>query len=307
MLSKWKKWTAQSWGDKLFDVANHIMLCLLAAICLYPLYYIVVVSFSETPYGAYLWPNGFTLEGYRFVLGDSDLWISYRNTLFYAIGGVFFSLCLTVPCAYALSRKDLPGKKILNLYLLVTMFVSGGMIPTYLTVQKMHLLNTWAVVIIMTGVNVYNVFVARTFFATTIPEELLDASRIDGCGNGGFLLKVVLPLSKPILAVLALWIGVGRWNSYFTELLYLRDEEKYPLAMYLKKVLWQVESLSKLITEGAEKGEIVEVTQSILDMAKLSSVMQYVIIVVATIPMMILYPFIQKYFAKGVMIGSVKG
>lgn len=307
MSTKRRKWMAQSLGDKLFDVINFIVLILLAGICLYPLYYIVVVSFNKTPYGSFLWPNDFTLEGYKMVLGDSNLWIAYRNTIFYAVGGVCFSLCLTVPCAYALSRKDLPGKKIFTLYLLVTMFISGGMIPTYLTVQKLHLLNTWIVVIIMTGVSAYNIIVARTFFATTIPDELLDASRIDGCGNGGFLLKVVLPLSKSILAVLALWIGVGRWNSYFTELLYLRDEVKQPLAMYLRKVLWQVTSLMQMVTSGGEKGEYVEVTQGMLDKAKLASIMQYVIIVVATTPMMIIYPYIQKYFAKGVMIGSVKG
>lgn len=307
MLRKLNKWMAQSWGDKIFDIVNFSVLILLAVICLYPLYYIVLVSFSKTPYGIYLLPNGFTLKGYEFVLKDSAIWVAYRNTIFYAVGGVCFSLFLTVPCAYALSRKDLPGRKIFNIYLLVTMFISGGTIPTYLVVQKMHLINTWIVPIVMTGVGTYNIIVARTFFATTIPDELLDASRIDGCSNEKFLVKVVLPLSKPILAVLALWIGVGRWNSYYTELLYLRDDAKKPLALYLRDVLWEVTSLMKMITEGAENGVEVDVTQSLLEQAQLANIMQYVIIVASSLPMMIVYPYIQKYFAKGVMVGSVKG
>ena len=294
-------------GDRVFDVVNFLILTFVTLICLYPLYYIVIISFSTTPFGAWVVPNGFTLQGYKLVLGDSEIWLSYLNTAFYTVGGVLFSLLLTVPCAYALSRKDLPGRRIFSIYLLVTMFISGGMIPTYLVVQKLHLLNTWWVVIIMTGVGVYNIIVARTFFATTIPDDLLEASRIDGCGNGRFLLSVVIPLSKPILAVLALWIGVARWNSYYTEMLYLRDESKYPLAMYLRKVLWQVNTLMKLITTGSDNGIAVEVTQSMIEQARLASIMQYVIIIVATLPMMIVYPFIQKYFAKGVMIGSVKG
>lgn len=302
-ITKYKK----SVGDKVFDQVNFLILTFVTLICLYPLYYIVVVSFSKTAFGAWVVPNGFTIEGYKLVLGDSEIWKAYLNTAFYTVGGVVFSLLLTVPCAYALSRKDLPGKGIFTIYLLITMFIGGGTIPTYLVVQKLHLLNTWWVVIIMTGVGVYNIIVARTFFATTIPDDLLEASRIDGCGNGRFLLSVVLPLSKPILAVLALWIGVGRWNSYFTEMLYLRDEAKYPLAMYLRKVLWQVNTLMKLITEGSDGGGAVEVTKSMIEQARLASIMQYVIIIVATLPMMIVYPFIQKYFAKGVMIGSVKG
>jgi len=155
----------------------------------------------------------------------------------------------------------------------------------------------------MTGVTTYNIIMARTFFTTTIPDELLEAATMDGCGNGKFLLKIVLPLSKPIMAVLALWIGVGRWNSYMTEMLYLRDQNKYPLAMYLRRTLWQVESLKALIMSG----QIEEITAETVEQLQLASIMQYVIIIFATAPLLVVYPFIQKYFAKGVMIGAIKG
>lgn len=302
-----KKWKNQSLSDKIFDIVVYFILFLFTVVCLYPLYYIVLVSFSSDSVGVYFWFKDFSARAYKLVLGDMELWQGYKNTIIYTVGGVLFSLFLTVPCAYTLSRKDVPGRKLMMGYLLVTMFVGGGMIPTYLTVQKLHLLNTWWVIIIMTGVSTYNIIVARTFFATTIPEELLDASRVDGCGNGRFLLKIVLPLSKPILAVLALWIGVGRWNSYFSEMIYLRDRNKYTVSLYLRKVLWQVESLKALVAGSAEPGASAEIGKETMELAKMANIMQYVVIIVASVPLLMIYPFIQKYFTKGVMIGSVKG
>lgn len=304
---RFARWRGQSFSDKLFDVLVYVILFLFTVVCLYPLYYIVLVSFSSDPVGVYFVPKNFTAKAYGLVFRDKELWIGYRNTIFYTVGGVLFSLFLTVPCAYTLSRKDVPGRKIMTAYLLITMFVNGGMIPTYLTVQKMHLLNTWWVIIIMSGVSAYNVIVARTFFATTIPDELLDASRVDGCGNGKFLIKVVLPLSKPILAVLALWIGVGRWNSYFNEMVYLRDREKYTVSLYLRKVLWQVESLKALAAGATQESGIVEISTETMELAQIANIMQYVIIIIVSVPLLAVYPFIQKYFTKGVMIGSVKG
>jgi len=301
---KFSKWRAQSFSDKLFDIINYSVLTLLAIVCLYPLYYVVIISFSTDVAGVYFWPNGFSTLGYETMFKDKDVWIGYRNTIFYTIGGVLFSLLLTLPCAYTLSRDDVPGKKYFTHFLLVTMFLSGGLIPTYLTVNSFGIVNTWYVVIVMTGVSTYNVMVARTFFKTTIPNELLEAASMDGCGNGLFFVKIVLPLSKPIVAVLALWIGVGRWNSYFTEMVYLRDDAKYPLALYLRKVLWEISGLNEMIRSGLEE---VEVTADLLAQVKLVNILQYVIIVCAFTPMMIIYPFIQKYFSKGVMIGSVKG
>ena len=307
LRKKLAKWRKQTLSDKIFDIINYTVLTLIGLVCLYPLYYIVIVSFSESAFGAYLLPNNFTLSGYRMVFGDSEIWRAYLNTIFYTAGSVLFGLFLTIPCAYALSRDDLPGRGLFMAYLTVTMFVSGGLIPTYLTVQQLHLVNKWPTVILMTGVSAYNVIVARTFFQTTISRDLLEAARLDGCGNGNFLLKIVMPLSKPIIAVLGLWIGVGRWNSYFTELVYLRDEKWYPLAMYLKKVLWQVDALRQAIMNSASNGELGEVTTNMLEQMQLASVMQYVVIVVSTAPMLVIYPKIQKYFAQGVMLGSVKG
>lgn len=302
---KMTKWKAQSLSDKVFDIVVYTILFLFAIVCLYPLYYIVLVSFSSDSVGVYFWFKDFSTKAYELVVKDKELWLGYRNTIFYTVGGVLFSLFLTVPCAYTLSRKDVPGRKLMMGYLLVTMFVGGGMIPTYLTVQKLHLLNTWWVIIIMTGVSTYNIIVARTFFATTIPDELLEAAKIDGCGNGRFLMKIVLPLSKPILAVLALWIGVGRWNSYFSEMIYLRDRDKYTVSLYLRKVLWQVEALKALVAGGTE--QVVEISSETMELAQTANVMQYVIIIIASVPLLMVYPFIQKYFTQGVMIGSVKG
>ena len=304
---KFARWRAQSLSDKVFDIVIYVILFLFTLVCLYPLYYIVLVSFSSDPVGVYLWPKDFSTKAYALVVKDKELWTGYRNTIFFTVGSVSFSLFLTVPCAYTLSRNDVPGRKIMTGYLLITMFVGGGMIPTYLTVQKMHLLNTWWVIIIMSGISAYNVIVARTFFATTIPDELLDASRVDGCGNGKFLMQVVLPLSKPILAVLALWIGVGRWNSYFNEMVYLRNREKYTVSLYLRRVLWQVESLKALAAGTSQGSGMVEVSAETMELAQIANIMQYVIIIIASAPLLAIYPFIQKYFTKGVMIGSVKG
>lgn len=301
-----KRWKAQSFPDKLFDILNYTILTIAAIVCLYPLYYIVIVSFSREVYGAWLLPNGFSLEGYKLVFQDGEIWRAYINTIFYTLGGVVMGLFLTIPYAYAISRKDLPGRSLFTGYLLVTMFLSGGLIPGYLTVQSLGLVDTWWVVIILTGVSAYNVIVARTFFATSIPDELLEASRMDGCGNGRFFFKIVLPLSKPILAVIALWIGVGRWNSYFTEMVYLRDKVKYPLAMFLRRLLWQMDAINAMIT-GTVGDTNAEITESMLEQLRVASIMQYVVIVCASLPMLVIYPFIQKYFAKGVMVGSVKG
>lgn len=301
----WKRWKSQSTADKMFDILNHLILVVITIVCLYPLYYIVIISFSEDVAGTYFYPGKFTLEGYKAVFKDTRIWLGYFNTLLYVVGGVCFSLVLTLPCAYALSRKDFVGRKAITVYLLVTMFISGGMIPTYLVVQNLGLMNTRLLIILLTGCGVYNIVVARTFFAVNISDELLEAAQIDGCGNAKFFIKIVLPLSKAICAVLALWIGVGRWNSYFTEMIYLRDEMKYPLGLYLRKVLWTVQSLLELVNQQNAEGGLVSATVS--EQVKLASIMQYVVIVCSTLPMMIIYPFLQKYFAKGVMVGAVKG
>lgn len=300
--NKMAVWRNQSNGDKFFDIFVWIFSALAFIICLYPLYYVVIISFSEQIVGTYLFPQGFTLEGYKMIFEDPNLWIGYGNTIINTVLGVICGLAVTLPGAYALSRKDLVGRNIFTTILMITMFIGGGLIPTYLTVYNLGLTDTRWAVILVSLTSTYNVIVARTFFANSIPGELYDAASIDGCGNGRFFVSVVLPLSKPIIAVIALYIGVDRWNSYFDEMVYLRDKALSTLSLVLRRLLWSVEALEQMI----EAGLITDVSESMAKM-ELATVMQFCLIVVSSAPMMIVYPHLQKYFAKGTMIGSVKG
>ena len=301
-LKSFNRWKNDSLANKLFDIANYSVLFLAVAVCLYPLYYIVLVSFSSQVTGVVLLPVKPTLDPYKMILGDSKIWIGYGNTIFYAGVGTLANLAVTLPCAYALSRKDFVGRGLVTAFIMVTMFISGGLVPSYLNISNLGLINTRLVIILVGLTSAYNSVVSRTFFASTIPTELLEAAKIDGCGNFNFFVRVVLPLSKPIMAVMALYFGVARWNSYFTEMIYLNDIEKYPLTLFLRRLLSSIDELQSLIMQGM----IDDVADALASM-QLATVMQYVLIVVSTVPMMIIYPFMQKYFAKGVMIGSVKG
>ena len=298
-LSKWKN---QSLSNKVFDIFNYILMILILLVCIYPLYYIVIVSFSSEVSRVYWWPREFSVRAYTTFFREKDVWIGYANTVIYAVGAVLCGLALTLPCAYALSRRDFVGGGIVMVMLMVTMFVSGGLVPTYLNMYNLGLNNTRWAVIIVGLMSTYNVIIARTFFRTTIPDELLEATQIDGCGNGRFFMTMVLPLSKPITAVLALYIGVAQWNSYFTEMVYLRDADKYPITLVLRRYLSTVNELVAMIEEG-----LVDNVGSAYNTIQLATAMQYGLVVISTVPMLIIYPFIQKYFAKGVMIGSVKG
>ena len=302
MMKNWKKWEAQCLSNKVFDIVNWIILILTFLICLYPLYYVVIVSFSEKISGTYVVPNGFSLDAYKLILREKEVWIGYANTIINTVLNVVASLLVTLPGAYALSRKDLLGRNIVTKMMLVTMFISGGLIPSYLNVYNLGLVNTRAVIILLSLATTYNVIVARTFFATTIPDELLEAAKLDGCGNGKFFTHIVMPLSKPVTAVLALYVGVNRWNSYFPEMIYLRDKELSPLSLVLRRLLWNVQSMQQMLEQG-----LIEDVSGALAQIDIATVMQYCLIVVSALPMMIIYPFIQKYFAKGVMMGSVKG
>lgn len=301
-LKSFNRWKNDSLANKLFDIANYSVLFLAVAVCLYPLYYIVLVSFSSQVTGVVLLPVKPTLDPYKMILGDSKIWIGYGNTIFYAGLGTLANLAVTLPCAYALSRKDFVGRGLVTTFIMITMFISGGLVPSYLNISNMGLINTRLVIILIGLTSAYNIVVSRTFFASTIPSELLEAAKIDGCGNFNFFVRVVLPLSKPIMAVMALYFGVARWNSYFTEMIYLNDIDKYPLTLFLRRLLSSIDELQALIMQG-----LIDDVGGALASMQLATVMQYVLIVVSTVPMMIVYPFMQKYFAKGVMIGSVKG
>ncbi|MDR2375001.1 MAG: carbohydrate ABC transporter permease [Treponema sp.] len=289
----------QTLGDNIFDASINIVGVLIFIIMAYPMYFVIIASFSDITAVSrgmvWLWPKNISLEGYKRVLEDGRIWKGYLNTIIYTGAGTFFSLLFTMPAAYALSRRDLAGRNGIMMYFVFTMFFSGGLIPTYLRVYSFGLVDTVWVVLIPFSVSAYNLIIARTYFASTIPLELLEAARIDGCSNTRFFISVVLPLSKAILAVIGLYCAVGQWNQFFTSLVYMRRDELMPLQVILRRILL----LNSITTEMLGPDQY--------DRARLADVMKYSIIIISTAPVMCFYPFIQKHFTKGVMIGSLKG
>ncbi|WP_027086162.1 carbohydrate ABC transporter permease [Cohnella panacarvi] len=281
------------------DVLLYVWAALVLVVLLYPLYFIVIASFSDpSAVGnglVWLFPRGFTLEGYTELLKHSNIWIGYRNTIFYTIAGTAIGLAVNVSAAYALSRRDLFGRKTLSLFFIFTMFFNGGLIPTFLAIRDFNLYNSWLVVVLPFSVAVFDIIVARTFFQTSIPNDLWEAAQIDGCGNLRYFVQIVLPLSKAIISVLGLWMAVSQWNSYFNALIYLRDKDLYPLQLVLRDILITNQMQSNMGT-----GEAAQIA------LRLANLLRYSVIIVSTIPIMLVYPFVQKYFNKGVMVGSVK-
>ena len=286
--------------DVVFDVILYTICALLLIVILYPLWFIIIASFSDPSAVAgghvWLWPVGFTLEGYQELLRQPQVWLGYRNTIAYTVVGTLIGLMVNNPAAYALSRKDLWGRKgLMGLYVF-TMFFSGGLIPIFLTVQQAGLYNTFWVLVLPFSVSAYNIIVARTFFETSLPPDLWDAAQIDGCGNLRFFFTMALPLSKAVISVIALWTAVGQWNSYFNALIYIRDENLYPLQLIMRNILITNQNFAALGT-----GEAAMIAM------RRANLVRYAMIIVATVPIMCVYPFIQKYFDQGVMIGAVKG
>ena len=284
-------------SDIIFDSCNTILLLFLAIICLYPIYYCLVASLSNPTElaaagGFMLWPHGVQFEAYRSVFANEEILTGYLNTLFYVGVGTCLNLVLTVMGAYVLSRKRLYLKRFLNLYVTLTMFVSGGLVPLYLVVKGLHLLNTRLAIVLTVAVNTYNMIMARTYFQT-IPASLEESARIDGAGELKILFSIMVPLSGPIIAVLALYYAVGHWNSWFREMIYLSDRSKYPIQLFLREILILNEVSAASQDFSADKMPIAES-------------IKYATIVVATVPILCVYPFVQKYFVKGVMIGAVK-
>ena len=286
--------------DVVFDVILYTICALLLIVILYPLWFIIIASFSDPSAVAgghvWLWPVGFTLEGYQELLRQPQVWLGYRNTIAYTVVGTLIGLMVNIPAAYALSRKDLWGRKgLMGLYVF-TMFFSGGLIPIFLTVQQAGLYNTFWVLVLPFSVSAYNIIVARTFFETSLPPDLWDAAQIDGCGNLRFFFTMALPLSKAVISVIALWTAVGQWNSYFNALIYIRDENLYPLQLIMRNILITNQNFAALGT-----GEAAMIAM------RRANLVRYAMIIIATVPIMCVYPFIQKYFDQGVMIGAVKG
>lgn len=287
-------------SDVVFNIVLYTVCALLLLIVLYPLWFIVIASLSDPSAVAsgHVWvlPVGFTLDGYAELLKQTNVWVGYRNTIAYTLVGTLIALGVNIPAAYALSRKDLVGRKVLMGLYAFTMFFSGGLIPTFLTVQQFHLYNTFWVMVLPFSVSAYNIIVARTFFQNSLPGELWDAAQVDGCGNLRFFFTMALPLSKAVISVIALWTAVGQWNSYFNALIYIRDSNLHPLQLIMRNILITNQSFAALGTGEA----------AIIAMRK-ANLVRYSMIIVSTVPIMCVYPFIQKYFDQGVMIGSVKG
>lgn len=295
----------EAWDDRVFDLVCNLFLVLFVIIVFYPVYFVVVASFTDPVYvnnGEFLlYPKKFTLDGYEKVFENSKVWTGYFNTIIYVIGTVLLGTSVTMMAGYSLSRKSLLAKGIIMKILVFTMYFSGGMIPFFLVVRSLGLLNTRLCIIILGSISVYNVIVVRSFMMSNIPDELFDAARMDGCGHGNFFLKVVLPLSKAVMAVIVMYLAVGQWNSYFNAMIYLSDSSKNPLQMFLRETLLIASSLANFDEVAAMDPEYIEQLQ------KMAQVLKYSLIVVSTAPILCIYPFIQKYFVKGVMIGSIKG
>jgi ABC-type sugar transport system, permease component len=287
-------------GDAVFDAAIAVICAITVVAVAYPLYFIIIASFSD-PVAVrsgevWLLPKGITAEGYQKIFENERVWRGYLNTIAYTIAGSLFGMAVTLPTAYALSRRDFRFRRPLSLYFTFTMFFSGGLIPTYMVVNKTGLTNTAWVMIVLWGFNTYNMIIARTFFEANVPGELLDAARIDGCGTTRFFLRVVLPLSQAIVSVVFLFNVVAKWNEYFTALIYVRDQALMPLQIVLRDILLQNDMFKN--GQGASGASTI---------ANLGDLIKFGIIIVSTIPIMVMYPFLQKYFQKGIMIGAVKG
>lgn len=287
--------------EKIFDIINVFLLFIILIIILYPLIYVVSASFSDAQQviagNIRLLPIDFTTESYQSVFKNENIFRSFINTVTVTIFGTLLNLVLTTLAAYPLSRKDLKGRDKIMIFITITMFFSGGIIPTYLVVQKLGLINHLSALILPGAISSYNLIIMRTFFQSSIPYELQESAFIDGCSNTRTLLSIILPLSAPILAVIALYYAVAHWNAYFNAMLYLTERELYPLQMILKEILIQSQ-MSEMMDMNAD---------SLYRQAMLGETIKYAVVVVSSIPMLIIYPFIQKFFVKGIMIGAVKG
>ena len=288
--------------DRAFYTITFILLLALLVVIIYPLWFVLMASFSDAKFvnngTILLYPRGFTTLGYERTLQDSKIWMGYLNTIIYTVGGTVVGTFFTVLAGYALSRDDLPGAGFIMKAFVFTMYFQGGMIPFYIVINNLHLQNTRFLMIIITCISGYNIILVRSYCASTLPKDLYEAASIDGCGNTRFMFQMVFPLSKAIVAVIALYIAVGYWNSYFYPMIFLSDYSKLPLQNVLREILL----VANMNT--ADTGTDPMAAQRL---AQMSSVIKYSAIVISTVPIICVYPFIQKYFVQGVMIGSIKG
>ena len=290
----------ESGFDRVFMFFNGFILVAITIVILLPLVFIISASFSSSEAviagRVSLWPVDFSLLGYETIFEHKKVWDGFGNSLFYTFFGTFFNVVMTIIAAYPLSRQDLVGRRVITIAFIFTMLFNGGLIPTYMVVRDLGLLNTRWAMILPTGIGIFNLLITITFFRTTIPPELIEAARIDGANDFRTFLSIILPLSRPIIAVLTLFYAVNHWNSYFQALIYLKDQELFPLQIVLREIL---------IENSIDASMLIDI-EDLVAREGLRELLKYSLIVVASVPVLILYPFVQRHFVKGMMIGSVK-
>ncbi|HHX20536.1 MAG TPA: carbohydrate ABC transporter permease [Clostridiales bacterium] len=296
----------RSRSDVIFDTINILIILIITAIMIYPMWYVLMVSIA-TPEeaalgGIYFWPKTISMEAYETVFTTKSIWIAYANTVLYTVAHTLYVLVLTIPAAYALSKKDLPGRVPIVWYFFITMFVSGGLIPSYMLNRSLGIINTRWILILGMGVGYSNLIITRTYFQTSIPQDIFESAYIDGASEMKVFFYIALPLAGAIVAVIALYAAVGTWGSWYSAFIYVTDQTKWPLQLRLRQIL---------IMNETQSLDVLTMTQEDIEMMQHQSFLmyttKYAIIFIASLPMLILYPFVQKYFVKGVMIGSLKG
>ncbi|MDD4011914.1 MAG: carbohydrate ABC transporter permease [Sphaerochaetaceae bacterium] len=301
-IVKFKKHVKHSPGDKVYYAISYIIVILLLLVVVYPLIFIVSASLSSASAVStgrvFLWPVEFSTLSYEAVFAYKDVFIGYKNSIIYTLAGTLINIIVTMSCAYPLSRKTFQGRKFFMKIFSFTMIFSGGMIPSYLNISRLGMIDSIWAMLLPGAMSVYNMIIARTFIQNSIPTELLEAAQIDGCSDTAYFFKVVLPLSTAVISVIGLYYAVGHWNSYFSAFLYLHSKDKFPLQIFLREVLVQNQFDASMIFEDAE---------NVVQRQGLQELIKYSMIVVSTLPLLILYPFVQKFLKKGVMIGSIKG
>lgn len=289
-------------SDRIFNAFIYILMVIVLIMCAYPLYFVIIASFSDPTQvnagNVILLPKDVMVDGYISIFNDTKIWTGYKNTILYTVVGTCINVCLTMAGAYPLSRKELLGRKQIMVLLTFTMFFNGGMIPNYLLVNGLGLKNTIWAMVLPTAISVWNLIIARSYFASTIPDELVEAAEIDGCGSLRFFFTMALPLSKALTAVMVLFYAVSHWNAFFNALLYLDKSTMHPLQLVLRDLL--------LVNQGVDSSMMADAKEMQLRQ-KLADLLKYGAVVVSTLPVLCIYPFIQKYFVKGVMVGAVKG
>ena len=289
-------------GDKIFAAIVVALVALFLFVILYPMLFVISASLSDTRLvyenPLLIIPKGFNLLSYGTVFENRDIWTGYRNTVLYTLAGTLLNVVMTVMAAYPLSRKDFYGRNFFTFIFIFTMFFNGGLIPTYLVVRNLGLLNKFVVMILPNAVNVYYIVIMRTFFQTRIPDEIEESAKIDGCTNIYMLIKIILPLAVPVIAVMVMFYSVGHWNSYFQALIYLTSRNRFPLQLILREILVR-NQMEEMLTIATDE----EYAQRLMTREGL----KYAVVVVASVPILVLYPFLQKFFKEGIMIGALKG